>query len=90
MIMRIATFDEEPQVDAANHAAFLKWLGEQPGLKGGWHAKDPQTGRVVSVSVWATKEDAMVLRNKQYPGPPLGLKPDSVVIYEVERSFGPG
>jgi hypothetical protein len=89
MYMRIATFDQKPDIDPERHAEFLRWMGEQPGMVGGWHGLDPQTGKVVSVSVWKTKDDLLAMKDRVYPKGPLGLKPSGVVIYEVTNAFGP-
>lgn len=87
-VMRIATFDRKPDVDEAKHDAFRRWLGEQPGMLGGWHVRRPD-GAYVSVSVWESREALLAMRDREYPGGPLGLKPDRVDICEVESVFGP-
>lgn len=88
MVMRIATFYSKPDVDEAKHADFRRWMGSQPGMVGGWHVSDP-SGRFLSVSVWATREDLVAMRDRQYPGGSLGIKPDEVLICDVVDAFGP-
>jgi hypothetical protein len=88
MVMRIATFDQKPDVDEAKHEAFRQWMGSQPGMLGGWHLRSPE-GAYISVSLWASREDLLAMRDRQYPGGPLGLKPDRVQICDVVSAFGP-
>lgn len=89
MVIRIATFNTEPDVDPAKHEAFRQWMGTQPGLVQGYHVKDPKTGKVQSISIWTDRESLMAIKDRVFPGGPLKLKPDHVDIFDVAHTFGP-
>ena len=86
--MRIATFNQKPDVDEEKHEAFRQWMGAQPGMIAGYHVVDGE-GRYISVSVWRSREDLMAMRERKYPAENLGLKPDHVAICDVTSTFGP-
>lgn len=83
-VMRVAAFEKRPEIDPAKYEAFRRWMASQPGVVAHYHASDPQSGRVLSVSVWESREALLAMRDRPFPGGALGLKPDSVVIYDVE------
>ena len=89
MLTRIATFNTEPDVDPAKHEEFRQWMGSQPGFLSGFHLREPKTGKVVSISFWADMASMAAMKDRVFPGGPLGLKPDSVEIFEVSHTFGP-
>ena len=88
-VMRIATFNTTPDVDPARHAEFRAWMSSQPGLRALYHVHEPGTERYLSISIWDSHDAMLALRDRVPPGGPLGLKPDSTVIYDVEASGGP-
>ena len=87
MVVRIATFLKRPEVDPQEHDKFRRWIGEQPGCVAGYHVAGAD-GRVLSLSFWESREALMALKSRVYPGAPLSMKPDEVVIYDVEAVFG--
>ena len=89
MVTRIATFDREPDVDPVKHEEFRQWMGGQPGMIRGHHGRDPKTGKVVSISFWTDMASLLAMKDRVFPGGPLGLKPDSVEIFEILHTFGP-
>lgn len=89
MLMRIATFETTPDVDPVRHAEFQRWLSGQPGLIALYYASDP-SGKLVSVSIWASRDAMVAFKSQVFPGPPLALKPDSVAVYDVTSALGPG
>ncbi len=89
MVMRIATFNTKPDVDPIKYAEFCRWMGCQPGMITGYHAQDAQTGKYLSVSVWESRESVMALKDRQFPGGPMNLKPDAVALLDVSSTFGP-
>jgi hypothetical protein len=88
MIVRIATFLKRPDVDPQRHDEFRRWIGEQPGCLAGYHVVGDD-GRVLSLSFWESHEALLALKSRVFPGPPLSMKPDEVMVYEVEAVFGP-
>lgn len=87
MICRIATHDSQPDIAADAAATFRGWMKEQPGFKAGYHLKDPASGRVLSISIWESKEHMMALKDKTPPGGPVGLKPSMVEIFPIVEEF---
>jgi hypothetical protein len=90
MLMRIATFHARPDVDPARLEEFRAWMAAQPGLRSLYHVHDPASGRVLSVSVWESREAMVALKDRRFPGPPLALKPDEVAVYDVESAHERG
>lgn len=86
MVMRIATFDERPVVDPALYEQFRAWMASQPGNRALYHVHDPESGRYLSVSVWDSREALFAMKDRQFPGGKLGLKPSSMVIYEIDTA----
>jgi hypothetical protein len=89
MIVRIATFNAEPDVDPAKHEEFRQWMGGQPGIVSGYHVRDPKSGKVVSITFWTDMPSLLAIKDRVFPGGPLGIKPDAVDIFEVAHVFGP-
>ena len=87
--MRVATFEKKPDVDPVKYEEFRVWMASQPGLLALYHASDAQAGRYLSISVWESRDAMLAMKDRQFPGGPLGIKPDSVAIYDVESSGGP-
>jgi hypothetical protein len=87
MVIRIGKFDQTPKVDEDKMAAFRKWMADQRGFVRGYHAIDPRSGAAISVSVWATMDDVLAMKDRTFPGGALGLKASEVTIYEVESEF---
>jgi len=90
MVTRIATFLAEPDVDPEKHEALRQWMGGQPGMMGGFHCRDPKSGKLVSISFWTDMDSLLAMKDRVFPGGPLGLEPDSVEILDVAHTFGPG
>jgi hypothetical protein len=89
MVTRIATFNTEPDVDPVKHEEFRQWMGSQPGMVAGYHCRDPKSGKLVSISVWTDMASLIAMKDRVFPGGPLGMKPDTVEILEVAHTFGP-
>ncbi len=89
MVIRIAELSTAPAFHEGPEqlAAFRTWLKSQPGFRTGWHAVDTTTGKLVAVSVWEDKESVLALKNRPFPGGPLGAKPDRVTIYDHVEEF---
>lgn len=86
---RIATFHTEPVVDPVKHEEFRQWMGSQPGFLSGYHLRDAKSGKIMSISFWTDMASMAAMKDRVFPGGPLGLKPDSVEVLEVAHTFGP-
>ena len=85
-VMRVATFDTKPNVDPVSYEQFRIWMAGQPGIEALYHVHDPASGRYLSVSVWASREAVLAMKDRQFPGGPLAIKPTSVTLYDVEAA----
>jgi hypothetical protein len=84
MVIRVAEFDEAPAFhdDPALLVAFRDWIRSQPGFRQGWHATEPATGKLASISVWDDMPSVLAVKERPFPGGPLGAKPDRVTLYD--------
>jgi heme-degrading monooxygenase HmoA len=66
MICRVAIHEQSPgSIASAEEArSFRKWIKEQLGFVGGYHAQDSQTLKSVSITVWDSKDSMMALRDR--------------------------
>ena len=88
MICRVALHEQTPGSVASDEArGFRDWIKEQPGLVGGYHAQDSETGRMVSITVWDSEENMMALRERTLPGGPVGITTDRVEMFDVVEAF---
>lgn len=90
MVIRIAELASKPAFhdDPETLARFRAWLASQPGFRGGWHATDSVTGRTVAVSLWDDAASVLALKERPFPGGPLGAKPDRVTIFDQVDAIG--
>lgn len=89
MVIRVATFNEKPAVhsDEALMATFRDWMKSQPGFVAAWHAASSKTGKAQSISVWTDMASLMAMKDRVFPGPPMGLKPDLVDVFDDVEAF---
>ena len=88
MICRVAIHEQTPGSIASDEArSFREWIKEQPGFVGGYHAQDSQTLKSISITVWASKESMMALRDRTPPGGPVGITTDWQEIYDMVEEF---
>jgi hypothetical protein len=88
MVIRLAEFETRPAFhdDPEKLLAFRSWIKAQPGFRDGWHATESTTGRTVAVSLWDDMASVLAMKDRPFPGGPLGAKPDRVVLFDnVER-----
>lgn len=88
-VLRVAEFERAPHFheDPDAVTTFRAWVASQPGFQAGWHASDA-SGRVVSVSVWDDLASVVALRERPYPGGPLGARPDRVLVLDRVARIG--
>jgi hypothetical protein len=89
MVIRIAEFDVAPAFhrEPATLTAFRAWIASQPGYRGGWHATEIATGKLVAISLWDDRASVVALKERPFPGGALGAKPARVTIYERVESL---
>lgn len=88
MICRVATHEQTPGPITSDEAgSFREWLKEQPGLMGGYHAQDSETGRTASITIWDSQENLSALRDRTPPGGPVGITTGWSEIYDVVEQF---
>ena len=79
MICRVALHEKPPgSISSEEARGFRAWLKEQPGFVGGYHAQDSETGRMVSITVWDSRDSMMALRDRTPPGGSLGIVTERV------------
>ena len=88
MICRVAVH-EQPSRSIRNEgaASFRRWMREQPGFRGGWHAQDPVSGRIVSISLWESQADLDAMKCRTPPGGPVGMAPARVDVFTIVEEF---
>jgi hypothetical protein len=88
MICRLALHESTPgPITSPEARSFRSWVKSQPGFVAGWHGADPQTGRMVSVTIWESDEALAALKDKHPPGGPLGMKPAQIETFPVVEAF---
>ena len=89
MIIRVATFEKRPAVhtDEKLMKDFRAWMKSQPGFHAAYHAHDSKTGRATSISVWDDMASALAMKDRVFPGGPIGVKPDKVEIFDWAEEF---
>lgn len=88
MICRVALHEDPPGSITSDEAkGFRAWLKEQPGFVGGYHAQDSQTGRMVSITVWDSRDSMETLRDSTPPGGSLGIVTEREELFDVVEEF---
>ncbi|MFO0613663.1 MAG: hypothetical protein U0414_13790 [Polyangiaceae bacterium] len=63
--------------------AFHMWLRNQPGVKASYLAKDPKSGKTISVTIWENQEKLSAIRYAQPPRGAVQLKSVSVELLYI-------
>lgn len=88
MICRVAFHDSSPgPITDERPEGFRRWMAALPGFVAGWHAQDPESGRLVSFTVWESAAHLEALRDMTPPGGPAGMRPTQVHTFSVVRPF---
>jgi heme-degrading monooxygenase HmoA len=89
MIARLATFERSPELaadDDRRTRSLRELLRAQPGFRAGYHMQEPNSGRIISLSIWES-EDALHAAGDAVAARPQedqrGITPDSVEIWQV-------
>lgn len=93
MVARVATFDEAPRLhaDDERRVASLRELTRGlPGFVAGYHLREENTGRLMSVSIWQSDEAMIrgeeVVKNRP-PADQRGIRPSRVERWIVDAEF---
>ncbi len=66
MIARLADHGPlPPGLDSEYVAAHRAFIAEQPGFCGGYHLFDPETGRALSLTMWADRDALAAAQDAQ-------------------------
>ncbi len=88
MFSRVALHEKTPGSVASDEARnFRKWVKGQPGFVGGYHVQDSKTGRMLSISIWESKESMDALRGQTPPGGSLGIVTDREELFDVVEEY---
>lgn len=88
MIARVATFNQlnPEELEPSAVERLRETVRSQPGFRAGYHMRDPQSGKALSVVVFESMEgfQATGAALEERPeGQRVGIKPDSVEFFEV-------
>ncbi len=88
MFCRVVLHEKTPGSVASEGArGFREWVKGQPGFVGGYHAQDSKTGRMLSITVWDSKESWAALKEATPPGGSLGITKDREELFDVVEEF---
>lgn len=68
-------------------ARFHAWMKSQPGFRAAWHAHASKTDRLMSISVWDDMASLLAMKDRPFPGGPLGITPDRVDVFDEVEAF---
>ena len=83
MVCALATHASMPPAEREKATAYRVWLKAQPGFKIAFFAEDPSSGKVVSISVWKTKEHLAALKGKTPPDGAAVAKHTTMEIFTL-------
>jgi len=88
MICRVALHEKTSGSITSDEArSFLQWIKEHPGFVGGYHVQDSKTGRMLSITIWASEESMEALREDAPPGGSLGITTDREEPFDVVEEY---
>ena len=88
MICRVALHEQTPGSIASEEArGFLAWVKDQPGFVGGYHVQDSKTGRMLSITIWASEERLTEHEDLIPPGGSLGIQTERLELFDVVERF---
>ena len=93
MFARLAIFNTPPEGrpdDTRRTESLRTFVRGRPGFRAGYHLHQPNTGRLISMTIWES-EEALVAGAEAVAARPKadrrGIKPDSVEIWRVDAEF---
>lgn len=93
---RLAIFDSPPGLkpdDRRRTRSLVDLLRAQPGFRAGYHLRQPENGRMISLTIWDS-ETALQAAGRAVAERPArnrrGIRPSTVEVWQVEVDFGLG
>ena len=88
MFCRVALHEKTPGSVTSDEARnFRAWVKGLPGFLGGYHVQDSETGRMLSITIWESKESMEALRGETPPGGSLGIVTDREELFDVVEDY---
>jgi heme-degrading monooxygenase HmoA len=88
MFCRVALHEKTPGSVASDEArGFRNWIKGLPGFVDGYHVQDSETGRMLSITIWESKESMEALREETPKGGPLGIVTDREELFDVVERY---
>ena len=88
MFCRVALHEQPPGSVASDEArGFREWIKGLAGFVEGYHVQDSETGRMLSITIWESKESMQALREETPQGGPLGIVTDREELFDVVEKY---
>ncbi len=88
MFCRVALHEQPPGSVASDEArGFREWIKGLAGFVDGYHVQDSETGRMLSITIWESKESMEALREETPQGGPLGIVTDREELFDVVERY---
>jgi heme-degrading monooxygenase HmoA len=93
---RLAVFDSPPGLkpdDRRRTRSLVDLVRAQPGFRAGYHLRQPESGRMISLTIWdstAALEAAGRAVAERPAHDRRGIRPSTVEVWRVEVDFGVG
>jgi heme-degrading monooxygenase HmoA len=93
---RLAIFDSPPRLkpdDPRRTRSLVDLVRAQPGFRAGYHLRQPESGRMIALTIWDSKTalDAAGRAVAERPARDRrGIRPSTVEVWQVEVDFGLG
>ncbi len=82
-ICRVVTHERPSAADMEQARAHRAWQKKQPGCKASYFAYDPATGKAMSISIWASRDELSAARDATPPDGIAPLKSAGVEVYPI-------
>ena len=88
MFCRVALHDKTPGSVASDEPkGFRGWIKGLPGFVDGYHVQDSETGRILSITIWESKESMQALRGETPQEGLLGIVTDREELFDVVEKY---
>jgi hypothetical protein len=88
MFCRVALHEKAPGSVASDDAkGFRNWIKGLPGFVDGYHVQDSETGRMLSITIWESKESMQALMGETPQGGSLGIVTAREELFDVVEKY---
>jgi heme-degrading monooxygenase HmoA len=88
MFCRVALHEKTPGSVSSDEAkGFRHWIKGLPGFVDGYHVQDSETGRMLSITIWESKESMEALREETPQEGSLGIVTDWEELFDVVEKY---